>query len=117
MKMQEENQAKMDAGIRENAVRIRVAMATCGIASGAKEVMDYLSSEMEKRHIAATISKVGCMGYCYAEPTIEVTLPGQLPVVFGEVDITKADQIIEKYIRQGVPVEGIIPLNYETIDN
>ncbi|HRZ42396.1 MAG TPA: (2Fe-2S) ferredoxin domain-containing protein [Bacteroidales bacterium] len=97
-------------------VRIRVAMATCGIASGAREVMDYLTEELEKRSIQATVTRVGCMGYCYAEPTIEVTLPGKEPVVFGEVDIRKADQIIEKFIRLGEPVDGIIPLNYESID-
>ncbi len=121
LKMKEENIARMKPAKQgaslEDSVRIRVAMATCGIASGAKEVMDYLTDELEKRNISATVSRVGCMSYCYAEPTIEVTLPGKDPVVFGEVDVRKADQIIEKYIRHGEPVEGIIPLNYETIDN
>jgi NADP-reducing hydrogenase subunit HndB len=55
------------------------------------------------------------MGYCYAEPTIEVTLLGKDPVVFGYVDIKKADEIIEKYIKTGEYVEGIIPINYEAI--
>jgi NADP-reducing hydrogenase subunit HndB len=56
------------------------------------------------------------MGYCYAEPTVEVTLPGQDPVVFGDVNTAKADEIIEKYIKTGELVDGIIPVNYETID-
>jgi NADP-reducing hydrogenase subunit HndB len=56
------------------------------------------------------------MGYCYAEPTIEVKLPGSDPVVFGGVDNYKADEIIEKYIKGGELVDGIIPVNYETID-
>ncbi len=101
----------------EKPVLIKVAMATCGIASGAKEVMDYLKDELEKRNIQATITKVGCMGYCYAEPTIEVTTPGHQPVVFGEVTLRRVDAIIEKYIKNGEPTEGIIPVNYQSIDN
>jgi NADP-reducing hydrogenase subunit HndB len=57
------------------------------------------------------------MGYSYAEPTIEVTLPGKEPIVFGWVDTRKADEIIEKYIRNEELVDGIIPQNYETIDD
>jgi NADP-reducing hydrogenase subunit HndB len=57
------------------------------------------------------------MGYCYPEPTVEVTLPGQEPVVFGDVGEKKADEIIEKYIKTGELVDGIIPVNYETIDS
>jgi NADP-reducing hydrogenase subunit HndB len=91
-------------------------MATCGIASGAKETMEFMVDELEKRNIDAVVTQTGCMGYCYAEPTIEVTLPGQEPIVFGDVNTRKADEIIEKYIKNGELVDGIIPVNYETID-
>jgi len=101
----------------ENLVQVKVAMATCGIASGAKQVMEFLIDELEKRNIEAVVTQTGCMGYCYAEPTIEVKLPNQDPVVFGEVNNTKADEIIEKYIKTGELVDGIIPQNYETIDD
>ncbi|MBO6089330.1 MAG: (2Fe-2S) ferredoxin domain-containing protein [Lachnospiraceae bacterium] len=55
------------------------------------------------------------MGYCYAEPTIEVKLPGKDPIVFGHVNVEKASEILEKYIKNGELVEGIIPVNYETV--
>lgn len=100
----------------EAVVQVKVAMATCGIASGAKDVMDFMVANLEKRNVEAVVTQTGCMGYCYAEPTIEVTLPGQDPVVYGYVDLKKADEIIEKYIKQGELVDGIIPVNYETID-
>lgn len=100
----------------EGRVIIKVAMATCGIASGAKQVMEYLIDEMEKRNVDAIVTQTGCMGYCYAEPTLEVTLPNQDPIVFGYVDLKKADDIIEKYIKNGELLDGIIPVNYETID-
>ena len=100
----------------DSMVQIRVAMATCGIASGAKIVMDYMITELDKRSIPAVVTQTGCMGYCYAEPTIEVTRPGHQPLVFGYVDSKKADQIIEKYIKNGELLEGIIPVNYENIE-
>jgi NADP-reducing hydrogenase subunit HndB len=97
-------------------VQIRVAMATCGIASGAKTIMEYLVNELDKRNIPAVVTQTGCMGYCYAEPTIEVKRPGQPPIVYGYVDAKKADQIIEKYIKNGELLDGIIPVNYESIE-
>lgn len=99
----------------EQVVQVKVAMATCGIASGAKTVMDYMITEFEKRNIEAVVTQTGCMGYCFAEPTIEVTLPGKAPIVFGYVDTKKADEIIQKYVKNGELVEGIIPENYESI--
>jgi len=101
----------------ESLVQVKVAMATCGIASGAKQVMEFFMDELEKRSIEAVVTQTGCMGYCYAEPTVEVKLPNQDPVVFGYVDIKKADEIIEKYVKEGILVDGIIPVNYETIDD
>jgi NADP-reducing hydrogenase subunit HndB len=101
----------------ENIVRIKVAMSTCGIASGAKEIMNFLMDELESQAIEAVVTQTGCMGYCYAEPTIEVTLPGKDPVVFGDVDKFRASQIIEKYIIHNELVDGILPVNYRTIDN
>lgn len=100
----------------ESLVQIKVAMATCGIASGAKEVMNFFIEELEKRSIAAVVTQTGCMGYCYAEPTIEITMPGKEPVVYGWVNTKKADDIIEKHIKNNEMLEGIIPVNYETIE-
>jgi NADP-reducing hydrogenase subunit HndB len=100
----------------EQMVQVKVAMATCGIASGAKEIMEFMINEMQKRNIDAIVSQTGCMGYCYAEPTIEVTLPQKEALVFGNVTKSKADEIIEKYIKNGELVDGIIPIIYQSID-
>jgi len=99
----------------EGMVQVKIAMATCGIASGAKPIMDFFTDELDKRGIGAVITQTGCMGYCYAEPTVEVQMPGKEPIVFGFVDQKRADEIIEKYIKNGELVEGIIPVNYEKI--
>jgi NADP-reducing hydrogenase subunit HndB len=119
-KMRDEVRSKIN--LREKSespdqlIQVKVAMATCGIASGAKEVMEFMIDAMEKRGIDAVVTQTGCMGYCFAEPTIEVTVPGRDPVVYGYMDQKKADEVIEKYIRNGEFVEGIIPVNYQSID-
>lgn len=119
-KLKEDLQGKMSLRERSNhpesMVQVKVAMATCGIASGAKQVMEFFINEFEKRNIQAVVTQTGCMGYCYAEPTIEVTIPGQEPIVFGYVTTTKADEIIEKYVKNGELVEGIIPAKYQSIE-
>ena len=99
----------------DSLVQIRVAMATCGIAAGARSVMNTLINKIEKEKIPAVVTQGGCMGYCYAEPTIEVKVPGKDPVVFGYVDTTKAIEIIDKYVLNGEFVDGVIPVNYKTI--
>lgn len=101
----------------EKLIQIKVSMATCGIASGAKETMTFLIDELDHQGIDAIVTQTGCMGYCYAEPTIELTIPGQAPVVYGYVNKIKAQEIIEKHIKLNQMVDGIIPVSYSTIDN
>ena len=101
----------------ESLVQIKVSMATCGIASGAKEILNYFIEELDHQGIDAVVTKTGCMGYCYAEPTIELTIPGQQPVVYGFVNKAKAQEIIEKHNKLNEMVYGIIPATYSTIDN
>jgi len=101
----------------ENLVLIKVSMSTCGIASGARETMTYFIEELDHQGIDVAVTLTGCMGYCYAEPTIELTIPGQKPVVYGFVNKAKAQEIIEKHIKLNEMVDGIIPITYITIDN
>jgi NADP-reducing hydrogenase subunit HndB len=99
----------------EKGIQVKVALATCSKAAGAEAILEFISSAVEKRGLNAVVTPTGCMGYCYAEPTIEVTIPGSDPVVFGEVTIERADRIIEQYIKRGERVEGEIPVNYRSI--
>ncbi len=111
-----ESGSRREGAYPDRLIQVKVAMATCSIASGARETMNYIVDELDKRNIEAAVTQTGCMGYCYAEPTVEVTLPGKESIVFGYVDVKKADEIIEKYIKGGMLVEGIIPVNYRKID-
>lgn len=113
-KLKKSVNVKSDPNSPDRTIQVKVAMATCGVASGAKPVFDFLREELPKRNIQATVTKSGCMCYCFAEPTIEVTIPGKDPVIFGFVDVKKADEIIEKFIRKGELVEGVIEKDYTT---
>jgi NADP-reducing hydrogenase subunit HndB len=113
-KLKANNAALSQIDNPQSTIQVKVTMATCGIASGSKPVFDYMKEELAKRNIPARVSQVGCMGFCYAEPTIEITMPGKAPVIYGFVTTRKADEIIERFIRKGEEIEGVIPINYET---
>ena len=113
-KMRESLRASLDLREKSNTpdqlVQIKVSMA-----AGAKEIMSYFIEVLDRQKIDALVTQTGCMGYCYAEPTIEIKLPGQEPLVFGYVDKAKVEEIIDKYIRKGILVDGIIPVTYTTV--
>lgn len=107
-----------DINIRENSnnpdalPQIKVSMGTCGIAAGAKEVMSAFIDTLKNEKVDAVVTQSGCMGYCHAEPTIEVKLPGQEPIVYGYVNPGRVVEIVQKYIKSGELVEGIIPARH-----
>ena len=81
---------------------LAVGMATCGIAAGAKEVMDILNSEIKANDIQnITVTPTGCLGFCYVEPVVEVRCTGEAPVLYGGVDVAKAELIVREHILKG----------------
>ena len=80
-----------------------------------KEVMSYFIEALDRERVDALVTQTGCMGYCYAEPTVEITVPGKEPLVFGRVNKTKVDEIITSYIKQGILIDDIIPVNYNSV--
>lgn len=93
---------------------VNVSLGTCSIASGGQTAMDAMKAAVAKNNLSGVeFTQSGCMCYCFAEPTVEVKVPGKEPVVFGYVDAVKAEAIVEKYIKNGELVEGVIPVNYQ----
>jgi NADP-reducing hydrogenase subunit HndB len=114
-KKREELQAAADQ-MKKDKVVVNVSLATCGIASGGREVMAALQDEVKAQGLSnVEFVQSGCMTYCYAEPTVEISLPGQEPVVFGKVDAEKAKALVEKYIKNGEMVDGVIPVGYDRV--
>ena len=79
-------------------------------------VVKELKHNDDFKGVDVVVTQTGCMGYCYAEPTIEVILPQKDPVVFGFVTKEKAREIINEYIIKGEMVDGMIPVSYKTVD-
>lgn len=100
----------------DDLIQIKVSMATCGIASGARETLSGFMDEAKRLGLENVVfTQTGCMGYCHSEPTVEVTRPGEDPVVYGNVKGDRIREIVEKHIIGGVLVDGIIPVAYKTI--
>lgn len=80
-------------------IEILVGMATCGIAAGAKQTLSAFLNELEAQNLSnVVVRQTGCMGYCYAEPTVEIRMPGIPNIIYGKVDPETAVKIVRKHI-------------------
>lgn len=103
-----------DKASKNNNIVVNVSLGTCSIASGGETALHAIQAAVAKNGLTnIEFTKSGCMCYCFAEPTVEVRVPGKEPVTFGHVDAARAEAIVEKYIKNGEPVEGVIPVNYQ----
>ncbi len=90
----------------QNDIRIVVGMATCGIAAGARPVLNTLVEEVEKQGLSgkATVTQTGCIGICRLEPIVEVYEPGKEKVTYVKMTAEKAKQVVSEHIKGGRPV-------------
>jgi len=99
---------KQNATIRddgETTTRVVVGMATCGIAAGARPVLNAITAELAKQNITnATVAQTGCIGRCTLEPIVDVIVPGAEPVTYVHVTPDKIPKIISSHVKDGVPV-------------
>ncbi len=90
---------------REDGVRVVVGMATCGIAAGARPVLNAFLQEVEKRSLAnVTVTQTGCIGMCRYEPIVEVYVPGQEKVTYIHMTEEKAARVVAEHIINNKPV-------------
>ena len=90
---------------REDGVRVVVGMATCGIAAGARPVLNAFVQEIEKRNLAnVTVTQTGCIGMCKYEPIVEVYVPGEEKVTYIKMTEDKAARVVAEHIINGKPV-------------
>ena len=86
----------------ENSIRILVGMATCGIAAGARPVMQAFLEEVNKRNLKNVIvQQTGCIGVCRLEPIAEVFVPGQEKVTYVKLNPDMVPKIITEHIVNG----------------
>ena len=86
-----------------NDIRVVVGMATCGIAAGARPVLNALVEEVNAQGLAdrVTVSQTGCIGICQFEPVVEVFEAGKEKVTYVKMTAEKAKEVIEKHIKGG----------------
>jgi len=95
---------QQDTALREggDTAKIIVHMGTCGIAAGARAVMDALLDEMsqtDRKDIKIITS--GCMGMCSSEPNVTIELQDQPPVVYQHMDANRMRQVFRRHVLKG----------------
>lgn len=96
-------------GEDKERIIIAVGMATCGIAAGARMVMMALTDEISAKGLTnISVIATGCLGFCYAEPMVEVRMPESEVIRYGNVNEAIAKEIIDRHICKGVFVEEAI---------
>jgi NADP-reducing hydrogenase subunit HndB len=96
--------SKKKTTLREGGatIKITVHMGTCGIAAGAREVMDVILEEMsEADRQDINVMNSGCMGMCSSEPNVTVEIMGQSPIIYQHVDRNKMRQIFKRHVLKG----------------
>ena len=89
---------------RQDGIRVVVGMATCGIAAGARPVLNAFVEEVAKRKLLdVTVAQTGCIGMCRLEPIVEVYMPGKEKVTYAKMDAEKARKVVADHIVNGKP--------------
>ena len=90
---------------REDGIRVVIGMATCGIAAGARPVMNAFMEEISKRGLSdVTVTQTGCIGMCRLEPIVEVFLPGEEKVTYIHMNPEKVSRVVAEHIINKRPV-------------
>lgn len=100
--IKEKTQNELAMRNAQNGIRIVVGMATCGIAAGARPVMNAFMDELQKRNIThATVGMTGCIGMCRLEPIVEVIDKEGNKVTYVKMDADKAVRVVTEHIVNG----------------
>lgn len=110
------DKAKTQLNMREenpDAIRVLVGMATCGIAAGARPVLNAFVEEIAKRGLTnVTVTQTGCIGICQFEPVVEIEAPGEDKVTYVKMTAEKAVRVVNDHlVNKNVVTEFTIGAN------
>jgi len=91
----------------DNKPRIIIGMGTCGIAAGARKVMNAILEEVKDKELDIVITQTGCIGMCEKEPLIDVEMPNKPRITYGHVTPDNVKEIIREHIINGNIVESL----------
>ena len=105
--IREKMQSKVVIRDGQAATRVVVGMATCGIAAGARPVLNAFVEGVDKEGLngQVTVSQTGCIGICRYEPVVEVFAPGKEKVTYVKMTAEKAEKVLKEHIKGGKIVE------------
>ena len=96
----------------DNAVRIVVGMATCGIAAGARPVLTAFSDMVQEKGMNnVMVTQTGCIGMCIYEPIVEIIEPGKDKVTYVKMTPEKAKEVFDQHL-----VGGKVVTKYTVLD-
>lgn len=84
---------------------IYIGMGTCGIAAGARETMQAIQAELNRRGIQAHIAMVGCIGMCVKEPLVDIQQGGKSHVLYANILPEMVPRLVEQHLVKGQPVK------------
>ena len=98
--LRESMQAKMNVRKEDGeTIRVVVGMATCGIAAGARPVLNAFLEEVHKRGLDnVQVAQTGCIGVCRLEPIVEVYVPGEEKVTYVKMNAEKVPTIVAQHL-------------------
>lgn len=100
--IKEKTQNELSMRNAQDGMRIVVGMATCGIAAGARPVMNAFVDEIQKRNISnAAVGMTGCIGLCRLEPIVEVIDKDGTKVTYVKMTPEKAVRVVTDHIVNG----------------
>lgn len=98
-KMQKSINVRDDNG---NKIRVVVGMATCGIAAGARPVLNSFTDEIAKRNLLnVSVTQTGCIGICQYEPVVEIYTPDGTKTTYVKMTAEKVSKIVSDHIVNG----------------
>lgn len=105
-KIRERMQNKVILREGQASTRVAVGMATCGIAAGARPVLNAFVEEVANQNLGdkVTVSQTGCIGMCRFEPIVEVFEGDKERVTYVKVTPEMAKEIVEKHLKGGKPI-------------
>ena len=111
--IREKMQSKVIMREGSGDVRVVVGMATCGIAAGARPVLNTFVEEVGKQGLSdkVTVTQTGCIGICQFEPVVEIYEAGKEKVTYVKMTAEKAKEVVEKHLKGGKVIEDYVIKN------
>lgn len=111
-----ENQVSLrnEGKSNSNTIEVLVGLATCGFAVGADQTKKALEKRIKKDNLDVKVVGVGCIGYCYNEPTLQVNIPGKNPELYGKITEELVNEFVDTVLlKQEKMEDNFIPKTFD----